>query len=97
MLIEIPVYVAFDVETTHSVSRQRAAGDRVITMRYDLTDNHAVAQFCLEYPPRPTSHWSVDKEGVLFALLTSKADAEINKRAAGDPKTYELARLQEPS
>lgn len=89
MLIEIPVFMAFDANPLHSRGHiDRAAGSRVFTMRLDTEDTGRPAQYCTEYPPKPESFWSTDSDNVLFALLPSTIDRQLRERAELDPESY---------
>jgi hypothetical protein len=88
MLIDIPVLIAFDCDPSRSNHIARAADQRVFTMRYDTTDTDVSAKWCLQYPPPANAHWIEDEQGVLFDLITSKADKAIAKNAEADPEAY---------
>jgi hypothetical protein len=92
MMVDVPVTISIDVDGDKVEGfnfRRKAADQRVFTMRYPVDPNSQEhAQFCLGYPPPPNAHWMTDADGVLFELITGKADKEIRRRVEADPESY---------
>jgi len=80
MMIDIPVFIAFDCSDGYAATVRRNH-QRVFTMRFDTDDGDKPAQFCTSYPPTARSHWSTDKDGVLFAMFSRECDEAIKRRA----------------
>lgn len=91
MMIDVPVFIAFDCNphsSRHSNQVAYCAGSCVFTLRYDTNDGDKPAQFCTGYPPTERSFWVTDKDGVLVGMLDSKTDQKLTKRAEEDPIGY---------
>lgn len=88
MLVDIPVLVAIDCHRPDWKAIGGAVQHRIITMRFDVDDDDAPAQFTLDHPAHEKSHWSIDKDGVLFALISSDRYRRLVERVRANPVDY---------
>ena len=86
MLIDIPIYIAFNTDPIHASAYHD--GQRVFTMRYDIHDEAAPAQYTDHFPPRANATWSTDTHGVLFALFARTTEERIKFKAMLYPPEY---------
>jgi hypothetical protein len=83
MMIDLPVTIDFDAQTTG-----RPKNPRTFTLRFDLDDTDAPAQVTDHYPPKDKANWWPDKDGVIFGLLPSNSYQKIERNARRYPYDY---------
>lgn len=88
MLIDVPVTVVFDCDSTMRVNRYGDSHGRTFMLRYDTEDTDAPARYTAGDPQNPAARWVVDKEGIFFELMSSGVEAKISARAAKYPADY---------
>jgi hypothetical protein len=87
MLIDIPVTIIFDDDGSHKPAGPDRTMKRTFTMRYDTTDSDREAEFAMRYG-NSLGTFSKDRDGVLFAFLSSEMDRVIKEEAEQDPESY---------
>jgi hypothetical protein len=88
MLIQIPVTIVFDCESTHPVNRSGRGHARIFTLRYDTVDTAAPASYTTSYPPAANALWTEDRDGLLLDMMRSDMEAAIKAKATRHPTDY---------
>jgi hypothetical protein len=90
MLIDIPVFIAFDTDNPRHAMSDRSVTrfSQTITLRFDPENNELTGQYCNVYPPRKPFGFYPDKDNVILGQLSDRDNAKILALALADPESY---------
>lgn len=89
MLIDVPVTIDFDAQTT---GRQK--NPITFTLRFDIDRPDDPIKYALHYPPREREAFYTDTAAVLIDLMPSKTLAKIERAARRYPADYCATRMR---
>lgn len=87
MLIDLPVYIAFDATASQAVGFG-GCDKRCFTLRYDTQDDAVPATYCREYPATDKSSFYPVDDTVFFELMSGDGFRKISAKAARYPTDY---------